>query len=252
MPSSKVSTPEVKEKALEDQEKGRGLDRGPDVTVDMEKEISSALGPGSKDEILSCAFKLQMTRGDLWTLRNTQWLNDKVINIYMNLLMERNQSQGYPALHAFNTFFYTKLKSGGYRSVRRWTRAVNIFAKELILVPVHLGMHWSLAVTDLRKKSIVYMDSTGQKRPDILELLFCYLREESKARRNSDLSPVEWKQHSMSAEEIPQQLNGGDCGVFACKYADYISRGQPITFSQQHMPLFRKKMVWEILHKRLL
>ncbi|XP_060225992.1 sentrin-specific protease 2-like, partial [Meriones unguiculatus] len=239
-------------KALEDQEKGRGLDRGPDVTVDMEKEISSALGPGSKDEILSSAFKLQMTRGDRWTLRNTQWLNDKVINFYMNLLMERNQSQGYPALHAFNTFFYTKLKSGGYRSVRRWTRAVNIFAKELLLVPVHLGMHWSLVVTDLRKKSIVYLDSLGQKRPDILELLFCYLREESKARRNSDLSPAEWKQHSMSAEEIPQQLNGGDCGVFACKYADYISRGQPITFSQQHMPLFRKKMVWEILHKRLL
>ncbi|XP_055482180.1 sentrin-specific protease 2-like [Psammomys obesus] len=250
--NNKMSTPEAAEKALEDQEKGRGLDHGPDVTEDMEKEIRSALGPGPQDEILSCAFKLQITREDLWTLKNTQWLNDKIINFYMNLLMERNQNQGYPALHAFNTFFYTKLKFGGYRSVKRWTRAVNLFAKELILVPVHLDVHWSLVVTDLRKKSIVYLDSMGQKRPDILELIFCYLQDESKARRNRDLSPSEWKQYSMPAEEIPQQLNGGDCGVFTCKYADYISRGQPITFSQQHMPLFRKKMVWEILHKRLL
>ncbi len=31
---------------------------------------------------------------------------------------------------------------------------------------------------------------------------------------------------------IPQQMNGSDCGVFACKYAEYVSRGADITFSQ--------------------
>ncbi|KAF5922226.1 hypothetical protein HPG69_007114 [Diceros bicornis minor] len=53
-------------------------------------------------------------------------------------------------------------------------------------------------------------------------------------------------------KEIPQQLNGSDCGMFTCKYADYISRDKPITFTQHQMPLFRKKMVWEILHQQLL
>ncbi|XP_076410514.1 sentrin-specific protease 2-like [Peromyscus maniculatus bairdii] len=48
-----IPIPKAKEKALADQEKGRGLDHGPDVTADMEKEISSALGPGPEDEILS-------------------------------------------------------------------------------------------------------------------------------------------------------------------------------------------------------
>lgn len=33
-------------------------------------------------------------------------------------------------------------------------------------------------------------------------------------------------------QEIPQQLNGSDCGVFICKYADYISRDKPMTFTQ--------------------
>ena len=31
---------------------------------------------------------------------------------------------------------------------------------------------------------------------------------------------------------IPQQMNGSDCGMFACKFAEYITRGAQITFSQ--------------------
>lgn len=243
---------DAKEKASQDQKQSTGLDHGPLVTADMQKEISSALGPGPQDQVLSCAFNMTITRADMRTLSDSAWLNDNVINFYMNLLVDRNQTQGYPALYAFNTFFYTKLKSGGYRSVRRWTKAVNLFAKELILVPVHLDVHWSLVVTDLREKSIVYLDSMGHKRPDVLELIFHYLQDESKARRHVDLNPSEWKQYSMPTEKIPQQGNDRDCGVFTCKYADYISRGCPITFSQQHMPLFRKRMVWEILHQSLL
>lgn len=34
------------------------------------------------------------------------------------------------------------------------------------------------------------------------------------------------------SQEIPQQKNGSDCGVFACKYADYIAKGRPLTFKQ--------------------
>ncbi|GLD74411.1 sentrin-specific protease 1 [Lates japonicus] len=54
------------------------------------------------------------------------------------------------------------------------------------------------------------------------------------------------------AKEIPQQMNGSDCGMFTCKYADYITKDKPITFTQKHMPYFRKRMVWEILNHKLL
>lgn len=83
------------------------------------------------------------------------------------------------------------------------------------------------------------------------------------------------------SQEIPQQMNGSDCGMFTCKYADYITKDKPITFtqviqttmiqiicleywrtswliqrlcsySQTHMPYFRKRMVWEILNHKLL
>ena len=43
---------------------------------------------------------------------------------------------------------------------------------------------------------------------------------------------------------IPQQMNGSDCGVFTCKYAEYISRGAEITFTQVypfHIIVFHEK-----------
>ncbi|NXG07030.1 SENP2 protease, partial [Sakesphorus luctuosus] len=218
----------------------------------MEKEISAALGKGEPGEILSSAFKLKVTREDICTLHHLRWLNDEVINFYMNLLMERSKREGYPALHAFSTFFYPKLCSGGYRAVRRWTRGVDLFRQDLILVPIHLRVHWTLLVIDVRKKTIKYFDSLGQKGDDICTTLLQYLQEESKAKRNLELSASEWTLRSMSPSEIPQQTNGSDCGVFVCKFADSISRDKPITFTQEHMPYFRRKMVWEILHQQLL
>ena len=80
---------------------------------------------------------------------------------------------------------------------------------------------------------------------------------------------------------VPHQMNGSDCGMFACKYADYITREIPISFTQvsypplqylniftpnynegsnifcfvsfqADMPQFRRLMVYEILKKKLL
>ncbi|XP_024420161.1 sentrin-specific protease 2 isoform X1 [Desmodus rotundus] len=248
----KMSILETKEKNYSSKERDKKMDDLLELTEDMEKEISNALGHGPQDEILSSAFKLRITRGDIQTLRNYHWLNDEVINFYMNLLVERNKKQGYPVLHAFSTFFYPKLKSGGYQAVKRWTKGVNLFEQELILVPIHRKVHWSLVVIDLRKKCLKYLDSMGQKGSRICEILLQYLQDESKTKRNIDLNLSEWTDYSMKPHEIPQQLNGSDCGMFTCKYADYMSRDKPITFTQHQMPLFRKKMVWEILHQQLL
>ncbi|KAK2502532.1 hypothetical protein MC885_015789 [Smutsia gigantea] len=248
----KMSILETKEKNCSGKERDKRTDDLLELTEDMEKEISNALGHGPQDEILSSAFKLRITRGDIQTLKNYHWLNDEVINFYMNLLVERNKKQGYPALHVFSTFFYPKLKSGGYQAVKRWTKGVNLFEQELILVPIHRKVHWSLVVIDLRKRCLKYLDSMGQKGHRICEILLQYLQDESKTKRNNDLNLLEWTHYSMKPHEIPQQLNGSDCGMFTCKYADYISRDKPITFTQHQMPLFRKKMVWEILHQQLL
>ncbi|NWY58686.1 SENP2 protease, partial [Chionis minor] len=218
----------------------------------MQREVNAALGEGNPAEIMSSAFKLNVTREDIHTLRNLCWLNDEVINFYLGLVMERSKKEEYIAVHAFSTFFYDRLISGGYKAVQRWTRNVDLFKQDIILVPVHLRMHWTLAVIDMRKKTIKYFDSLGQKGDKINQALLQYLQEEYRGKRNMKLDVSEWTLHSMGPQEIPQQLNGSDCGVFLCKFADYIARDKPINFTQAHMPYFRKKMVWEIIHQYLL
>ncbi|XP_025892214.1 sentrin-specific protease 2 [Nothoprocta perdicaria] len=248
--SRKSSTLDVEEKKVPSSE--RRAESLFVLTEPMEREIIAAFDEGNPEEVISSAFKLKVTREDIHTLRNLQWLNDEIINFYMNLLMERNRQEGYPALYAFSTFFYPKLVAGGYKAVRRWTRGMDLFKQDLILVPIHLRVHWALVVIDVRRKSIRYFDSMGQKGDKICGTLFQYLQEESKEKRNLELSFSEWNLRSMESHEIPQQLNGSDCGVFMCKYADYISRDKPITFTQNNMPYFRRKMVWEIIHRQLL
>uniref|UniRef100_UPI00358F399D sentrin-specific protease 1-like isoform X2 n=1 Tax=Myxine glutinosa TaxID=7769 RepID=UPI00358F399D len=224
----------------------------PLLSEKMEEEVDRALRPGNADEVLSEAFRQTVTRKDIKTLHQLNWLNDEVINFYMNLIMKRSKRENLPNVHVFNTFFYPRIRSGGFQGIKRWTKKVDIFAADIILVPVHLDVHWCLASIDLRKRTISYYDSMGNGNQEACHVLLNYLKEESLDKKGRRFLTSEWRLHSKSSREIPQQMNGSDCGMFTCKYADYIAREKPITFLQKHMPYFRRRMVWEILHQKLL
>ncbi|CAN7976779.1 unnamed protein product [Ixodes persulcatus] len=223
----------------------------PELTAEMEAAIEKALRPTPPDEVLARGFKLLVTRKDMETLAGLNWLNDEVINFYMNLLMERGRTEpGLPSVYAFNTFFYPKLLTSGHAALRRWTRHVDVFAHDMLLVPVHLGKHWCLAVVDFRTKSIRYLDSMGDSNPQCHKVLRQYLQDESRDKRAIDLDLSDWTFEA--TKDIPLQRNSSDCGMFALKYAEYITRDAKITFDQMHMPYFRRRMVYDILSKKLL
>ncbi|NXP56218.1 SENP1 protease, partial [Heliornis fulica] len=169
-----------------------GEEEFPEITEEMEKEIKSVFRGGNQDEVLSEAFRLTITRKDIQTLNNLNWLNDEIINFYMNLLMERSKEKGLPAVHAFNTFFFTKLKTAGYQAVKRWTKKVDIFSVDLLLVPIHLGVHWCLAVVDFRKRSITYYDSMGGINSEACRILLQYLKQESLDKKRKEFDANGW------------------------------------------------------------
>ncbi|XP_037097988.1 sentrin-specific protease 2 [Syngnathus acus] len=231
----------------------------PRLTKEMAAEVCGALAQSDPNLVLSAAFKLRITQRDLATLQEGGWLNDEVINFYLSLVMEESSnSAAGPRVYSFSTFFYPKLRgspgglAGGHAAVKRWTKAVDIFLYDLLLVPLHMGVHWALAVIDLKAKTVKSYDSMGQRHDAVCGLLLLYLKEEHRAKKGRDLDTTKWNVSCMRPTEIPQQKNGSDCGVFACKYAQYIAKGKPLTFRQWHMPLFRKLMIWEIVHQKLL
>ncbi|NXY51393.1 SENP2 protease, partial [Ceuthmochares aereus] len=165
---------------------------------DMEREIKKTFGHGKPNDIISSAFGINITREDICTLKNGCWLNSDVVHFYMNLLRERSMKQGYPAVHAFDPFFYNMLITSDYAELEDWTTGIDLFKKDIILVPLILEEHWTLVVIDMRKKTIKYFDSVAEGgRQDICKTLLKYLQEESREKRHLELDCSEWTLYSM-------------------------------------------------------
>ncbi|KAK3128011.1 hypothetical protein QOZ80_7AG0581430 [Eleusine coracana subsp. coracana] len=200
---------------------------------------------------------IEVTKEKLQCLRPRGWLNDEVINLYIELLQERAEREPTRFLkcHFFNTFFYKKLTSGiagyDYQSVRRWTTfkklGYGLIECEKIFVPVHRGAHWCLAVINVKDKTFQYLDSLGGMGHDVLRVLARYIMDELKDKNNIEIDISSWLEVS---DNLPLQQNGWDCGMFMLKYIDFQSRGFQPFFSQVHMAYFRKRTAKEIMRLR--
>lgn len=210
------------------------------------ERIKRAVSGGSPSEVIVSKFNMSITRNDLNTLMGMTWLNDEVINFYMNLIMQRSQdNQNLPKAYCFNTFFIPTLMSRGHAGVKRWTRKVDIFSYDLIPVPVHVGkIHWCMAIIRVKEKVIRYYDSMGNPNQPVLEALEQYLVDEAYDKKKETLDTSDWVKQNVT--DCPHQTNGSDCGVFSCMFAEHLTRNAGFTFSQNEMPYFRHKMIYEI------
>lgn len=221
------------------------------LTPEMQEEIEAALVPYPKSEVLIHKFNIKITRRDIATLDGLNWLNDEVVNFYMNLIMDRSvRNKRLPKVYVFSTFFYPKLYQSGHKSVSRWTKKVDIFTYDILLVPIHLDVHWCMATVDFRKRCITYYDSMLGDNPECLELLLEYIKAEHLDKKKIAYRTAAWKLEC--AKDIPEQMNGSDCGMFSCKFAEFKSRLAPLDFTQEDMPYFRQRMVYEIIKGELL
>jgi len=175
-------------------------------------------------------------------------LDDVIVNQYMDLITERSAETVY----AFNTFFFVSLSNEGYERVSRWTRKVDIFSKEQLFIPVHIEEenHWCLISVNFKEKSIHYYDSLGNRNFDSLKLVLMYLIMEYDDKKKAKFNANGW----ILTNEVncPQQTNTWDCGVFVLMFAEHLSRGSPLNFSQSDMDRFRKQISIEVTNKQLL
>ncbi|ORY30691.1 cysteine proteinase [Rhizoclosmatium globosum] len=220
----------------------------PKLSAQAEEIINKAFSRGPNPVV--SGFNVDLTRDDIKTLSPGTWLNDEVINFYGSMLMDRAQRHPdqYPKIHFFNTFFYTTLCQQGYDRVRRWTKKFDLFALDYVIIPVHLGMHWTCSTINFKKKRIEFYDSLhGSNR--VKDVYRKYLDAESLDKRKKPFDFTGWTDYC--PPDIPGQLNGYDCGVFTCMYAEYIAREAEFDFSQNVMGYIRRRMVYEICTKKL-
>ncbi|XP_073531109.1 sentrin-specific protease 5 [Phyllobates terribilis] len=192
-----------------------------------------------------CYNKHTLYLDDLVTLDEQQWLNDQVINMYGDLIMDTAPDK----IHFFNTFFHKQLVTKGYDGVKRWTKKVDLFKKTLLLIPIHLQVHWALVAVNIPNKTISFYDSQGLHLKFCTENILKYLMTEAKEKNHPEFLQC-WQ--TTVKKCIPQQKNDFDCGVFLLQYCKCLAQEKPFQFSQDDMPRIRKMIYKELCERRLL
>lgn len=185
-----------------------------------------------------------LTMDDLGTLYGQNWLNDQIMNMYGDLVMDSVPEK----VHFFNSFFYDKLRTKGYDGVKRWTKNVDIFQKDLLLIPIHLEVHWSLVSVDIPRRAITYFDSQRTLNRRCPKHIFKYLQAEAIKKDQQDFL-TGWK--GFFKMNVGRQNNDSDCGAFVLQYCKCLALGQPFIFGQQDMPRLRRQMYKELCRCKL-
>ncbi|KAM4748227.1 sentrin-specific protease 3 [Rhinophrynus dorsalis] len=185
-----------------------------------------------------------LSMDDLGTLYGQNWLNDQVMNMYGDLVMDAVPDK----VHFFNSFFYDKLRTKGYEGVKRWTKNVDIFNKQLLLIPIHLEVHWSLVCVDVSNRTITYFDSQRTLNRRCPKHIAKYLQAEAIKKDRPEFVSG-WKGYFKM--NVARQNNDSDCGAFVLQYCKFLALSLPFTFGQQDMPKLRRQIYKELCHCKL-
>ncbi|KAI9622904.1 hypothetical protein H4Q26_014843 [Puccinia striiformis f. sp. tritici PST-130] len=227
---------------------------------------------------------------DIRKLKPRQWINDEIVTFYTVMINNRSlefeknpkkfindnhHQQKFLKAHCFNSFFMAKYDKTGYDGVKRWSKKTDLLSKDIIIFPTNIGnAHWTCAAINLRSKRFEYFDSMGNPNQSVLANLRDYIVHEALLKKKITLDISEWP--DCFYQDIPQQNNSFDCGIFVCQFMDCISRdwtsssssnnnnnfsNKPLPidkresvfdFGQENMEYIRTKMIYEIATKEFL
>ncbi|XP_031263904.1 probable ubiquitin-like-specific protease 2A isoform X2 [Pistacia vera] len=202
-----------------------------------------------------------ISRRDVELLQPETFINDTIIDFYIQYLKKKLQPEERHRFHFFNSFFFRKLAGldkdpssacegkAAFQRVRKWTKNVNLYEKDYVFIPVNYSLHWSLIVIchpgevayfkddEIEKSTkvpcILHMDSIKGSHRGLKDLVQSYLSEEWKEKHNntSDDVPSKFLQLRFVSLELPQQENSFDCGLFLLHYAELFIAEAPSNFN---------------------
>jgi Ulp1 family protease len=104
---------------------------------------------------VSKSERVTLTEADVAILRGKEtFLNDSLIDFWLAYVLHVRMS---PALrqriHIFSSFFFTRMSTAAARKeaedqrrVHKWTKSVDVFTKDFVVVPINEHLHWKVAI----------------------------------------------------------------------------------------------------------
>jgi len=208
---------------------------------------------GTKDSVSVCL-------NDYKTLEHDTFLNDIIIDFYLTYLFHKFlNEEDRPTVHIFSTMFYKRLNSTPKKAstvasyekdsslkpaekrhlrVKGWTKNVNLFEKNMVIIPICEHSHWYLVIAirpglitipvgseDREKKGepfMIVLDSMGGNKTAAVSNIRHYLAAEWKAKMCGDEEEFEFSSKEMRTVRPakPEQENYTDCGIYLLQYIE--------------------------------
>lgn len=123
--------------------------------------------------------RMAVEYGDLYRLDEDEFLNDNLIGFFLRYLeyyLEQTNPELAKKVYFYNSYFFERLmqiskdkKGVNYKSVQKWTRSVDIFDCDFVVVPVNENFHWYVVIIcNLSKLSTLAWGQGEGGEPDIL------------------------------------------------------------------------------------
>jgi len=204
---------------------------------------------------------------DYATLKHDTFLNDIIIDFYLTFLSHNILPiESQDCIHIFSTMFYKRLLQSPKKNAKKvadyetdltlssaekrhfrvagWTKHVDLFSKDLVIVPICEHDHWylvviirpGLIVNPVKSEErilkgepfVLVLDSIGGTKSAAVTNIRHYLAQcEWRKKKCTGEEPS--KEFDFTAAEMrtirprkPEQQNGSDCGIFLLQYVENI------------------------------
>lgn len=185
------------------------------------------------------------------------WLNDEIINAYINLIRNRTKNLLEVAQngdHAYftseqvyicSTWFYVELQKHDMSKQVQKDKMLEFLS---VLIPINVdNMHRILAKLGWNQKCVWIYDPQGSGTHHEIGLQIAQW-----AATYTNTSIEDWDVRSFASTDnheftIPRQENAVDCDVFVCKAIESFLLCSPLVFTQRDMNYVRQLMVVELI-----
>ncbi|MFH4982169.1 hypothetical protein AB6A40_008878 [Gnathostoma spinigerum] len=209
------------------------------------------------------SISIRVCLSDYLCLADGALLNDTIIDFYLNHIVAHLIPDDSPLrIHVFPSLFWYQLTScdrsfifeedfmpddlssmaARFACLNHWTDGFDIFENDFLIVPINEAKHWSLLIVcapalafsrESLQSCIIILDSQSNVESASLRcpsavisefLMFEWLRKRA-GRKLRTLQPKHFC--SVVPQNLPQQTNNVDCGLYILEYANKILLDPP-------------------------
>ena len=190
-----------------------------DINQKIEEERKKTTNDIQSEWTRRAKNKLKIYKHDLFKLDKSNWLNDSIIEAILHQICN---TASYRKVIALSPFLFTKLLE---EDPTFFTKTINIFNYENILIPVCIDKHWILGHFNPKNGNLQIHDpyQTFTQTLKVGQILTKWLLNEG-TRTKSKLKIINF---------IPSQLykkqpnsDSSNCGIFIAKYANSIVKNK--------------------------